>query len=491
MQAGFDPIDVDILIIGAGISGIGMAKHLQDAFPERRFLILDKRQNFGGTWDFHQYPGIRSDSDLFTFGYSFKPWSGAPVADAPLIMTYLQDVIAENNLADRICYGKEVLSASWSSADQKWFLTVKDVATAGEQVYSCRILNMCQGYYDYDNPHKPVWPGMADFGGDIMHPMEWDVDYDYRDKKIVVIGSGATAATIVPQLAKKADHVTMLQRSPTWFYAAPNQNIVHNILSALRLPKGFVHAATRWFVLALGQWLHHMAKHKPEKAKRMMLKELGKYLPEDQIKAHFTPAYRPWQQRIAFIPDGDFFAAIKNGSASVHTGHISHFDKAGIVLDSGQKLAADLVVTATGFDLLLLGGIPFDIDGKAVDFSTRFTHRGAMMEGMPNLFYFFGYLRSSWTMRVDLLAGYQKRILQHMDEKGAKSVTPTRTADQQDLPAHAMIEPEEFNPGYIMRSIDKLPRNARQYPWTFDADYYVERKTFPAFDLDDPTLIYR
>lgn len=482
--------DFDILIVGAGISGLGAAWHIENGCPGKSWRILEQRESFGGTWDFHKYPGIRSDSDLYTFGYSFKPWSGAPVAEAPVILSYLRELIDDNKFSDKILYQRVVTAADWCSTNKRWFLTVQDISTNNNITYSCKFLNMCQGYYNYDQPHKPTWPDMDTYRGDVVHPMEWKPDYDYTGKKVVVIGSGATAATLIPKIAEKADHVTMVQRSPTYFYAAPNRIWLHDMLTALRLPHKWVHALTRRFLLTLQRYMHWQAARNPEKAKRFLFKALGKHLPRDIIEKHFTPSYRPWQQRVAFLPEGDMFKAMNAGKVSIETDTIEQFTQTGLRLTAGAEVDADLIITATGFNLLIMGGIPFSVDGEQVDFSKRYTHRGIMMEGLPNLIYFFGYLRTSWTMRVDLLCAYQIRLLQHMDRKNVEVCTPIRQPEHMNLPAHPWISEEDFSAGYLLRSSDKLPRNGGEEPWTFDPDYYRERETFPKFDLDDPSMVY-
>lgn len=484
--------DFDVLIIGAGISGIGAAYHLAQKCPDKTWLILESRDSFGGTWDLHKYPGIRSDSDLYTFGYRFKPWMGPPIAEAHVILEYLKEVIEENQFEDRIRYGRKVRSASWSSEEQLWSLEVEDKRSGQVKTYRCNFLDLCLGYYDYYNPYTPEWKGMESFRGEIIHPMKWREDFDYRGKKVVVIGSGATAATLIPKLAEQAEHVTMLQRSPTYFIAAPNDSPVARFLKFLRLPDMWVHRIMRVFMLGLARLLHRRAQKNPEKAKAWLLKQLEKHIPREMIDQHFSPSYRPWQQRLAFIPDSDLFVAIQAGSVSVVTDRIDTFTERGIRTASGEELEADVIVTATGFHLAIAGNLPIEVDGKAVDLSEQWTHRGVMLSGLPNLIYFFGYLRTSWTMRVELLADYQCRLINHMTATGAKSVTPTVTDDErQTMPRYDFVSEDEFNPGYIRRSADSLPKSSGAYPWHFHTDYYDERKDMPKFDLDDPSLVYR
>ncbi len=482
--------EVDVLIVGAGISGLGVAVHLQRELPQRSWMIVETRASFGGTWDFHKYPGIRSDSDFYTFGYSFKPWSGSKVAPGPRILEYLEGVIDEHSLKEHIQYNTRVLAAAWSSSLQRWDVRVRDQDSGVERIVRCQYLDMCQGYYDFENPYMPSFPGSKMFKGDIVHPMQWDPDYDYVDKKVVVIGSGATAATLVPEMSEAAQHVTMLQRSPTYFYAGRNSVPIASQLERIGIKELWVHPLARWVALTMERALAGLSRAFPNLVKRLLQRQLRRYISGNQIAENFTPNYRPWHQRIAFVPEGDLFRALQGGRASVVTDHIEHFDEGGIVLQSGKRLEADLIISATGFQLLFLGGIPFTVDGVPVDVSNCFTHRGIMIEGLPNLFHYFGYLRSSWTLRVELVAAYQCRLMKYMDAQGVSVCTPTRLPSQADLPKGRFIPAEDFDPGYMQRGGDLFPKNSGQWPWTTENNYYLEREEIPAASLSDPTLVY-
>ena len=481
----------DVLIVGAGISGIDAAWHLRKYCPGKRFVILETQRSFGGTWRTHRFPGIRSDSDLFTFGYKWKPWSGVPIATADEILKYLGDIIDEYGFYKHIRYGHRVKSASWSSEDRRWTLEVTSDAGNETRLFSCNFLWMCQGYYRHAEGYTPDFPGKDRFKGPIVHPQIWPGDLDYTGKRVIVIGSGATAATLIPAMAEKCAHITMLQRSPTYFYPQPRNDPLVNLLRKLHVPRSWVHEIARRKILLLQKVVTRRSFTNPEKLKKQLIGGARAYLGEGfDIERHFTPSYRPWRQRIAVIPDGDLYRCIRAGKASVVTDHIETFTEDGIVLKSGQTLKADIIVTATGFNLCVLGDIAFAVDGEPVNFAERWGHRGILFSGVPNMAWVFGYLRTSWTMRADMVSEFVCRLLNRMDKKRVAVVTPKLRETDKDMPARPFIESENFNAGYLMRSMHIMPRQGDREPWIFSQDYYQEKATLPAADLEDGTLIY-
>lgn len=481
----------DVLIVGAGISGVGAAYHLQQQCPERSFVVLDKFDGFGGTWHWHKYPGIRSDSDLYTFGYRFKPWTGAPIATADEILKYMGEVIDENDLGRHIRYHHEVGSASWSSNDNRWTITATETDTGRARTFTANFLWMCQGYYKFEQGYTPEWPGMDTYRGQIVHPQTWPEDLDYAGKEILVIGSGATTATIVPAMAGAAKHITVLQRSPTYFWTGRNANELADTLRELEIDETWIHEIVRRKLLHDQQAVTQLARDEPEFLKTELLNNIKTFLPEGyDVDTHFTPKYRPWQQRLAFVPDGDLFEGIKAGKATMVTDEIETFTETGVRLKSGKELSADLVITATGFHLSVLGGIPFCIDGKPVDFHDTVTYRGMMFTGVPNMLWVFGYFRASWTLRADLISDFTCRLLHHMDELGVQRVTPQLRAEDADMPISSWIDPDNFNPNYLMRSMHLLPQRGDKPEWQHTQDYWTEKDALPAADLDDGCLVY-
>ncbi|MCZ2860581.1 flavin-containing monooxygenase [Blastococcus sp. VKM Ac-2987] len=483
---------VDVLIVGAGISGIGAAHHLQERFPGKSFAVLDALEDRGGTWWTHRYPGVRSDSDLFTFGYRFKPWRGASIATSQEILSYLDEVIDEDGLRERIRFRHRVSAASWSSEDRLWTVEVTREDTGEELRFTTGFLWMCQGYYDHGRPYRPQWEGMDRFGGLVVHPQQWPDDLDLTGKRVVVIGSGATAATLIPAIAQTAEHVTMLQRSPTFFFARPKTHELAETLRLLDVPDEWTHEILRRAYIAEGDEITRMSFESPDELRTMLLDAMREQLPEGfDIDRHFNPTYRPWQQRLALIPDGDLFAALREGTASVVTDTIERFTATGIALASGEELPADVVVTATGFDLSVFGGVAFTVDGEPVDFSSRVTWRGVMISGVPNMAYVFGYFRHSWTLRADLVSEFVCRLLAHADERGAGTVVPELRPEDADMPLLPWADAENFNPGYVTRSMHLMFKQGDREPWTHLLEYAQERTTLPAADLDDGTLRYR
>jgi len=480
----------DVLIIGAGISGIGAAHHLGKHCPGKRYAILESKASFGGTWRQHTYPGIRSDSDLYTFGYGFKPWTGKPIASGSAILNYLEEAIEDDQIDRHIRYQHEVLTASWSDAEQQWTITARRKDTGETARYTCNFLWMCQGYYRHSEGYTPEWPGMADFKGPIVHPQTWPEDLDYKGKRVVVIGSGATAATLIPNMADDCAHITMLQRSPTYFWTGENRNELADQLRELEVPEEWVHDIVRRSILKLSKDVQYASANHPDVVKAELLKVIRDQLGEDFDMSHFTPSYRPWQQRLAYVPDGDLFKGIKSGKVTVVTDNIDRFTPEGILTQSGELLAADIIITATGFNLNVMGDIAFEVNGQPVDFGKTFTYRGCMNSGVPNMAFMFGYLRTSWTMRVDLLCDFVCKLLNHMDDMGVRVCTPTLRAQDRDMAVLPWIDEDEFNPGYMQRSKHLLPKRGDREPWTFSADYYIEKDQLPLVNLDEDALVY-
>jgi len=482
---------VDVLIVGAGISGVGGAYHLKQQCPGKSFVVLEGLESFGGTWLMHRYPGIRSDSDLYTFGYRFKPWVGPPIATAQEILTYMGEVIDDNDLAPHIRYNHHIETASWSSKDNLWTIEATRKDTGERLTFTANFLWMCQGYYRHSEGYTPQWPGMERYRGRIVHPQTWPDDLDYKDKTVVIIGSGATAATLAPAMAPDCKHLTVLQRSPTYFIPGRNQNDLANILREIEAPEEWVHELVRRKVLFDQEVFTRRAFEEPEAVRAELLEGVRLFLgPDYDIEKHFTPKYRPWRQRIAFVPDGDLFQGIASGKASMVTDEIETFTETGLLLKSGEELDADIIITATGFNLSVLGDIAFSIDGKPLDFADTVTYRGMMFTGVPNMVWVFGYFRASWTLRADLVADFVCRLLNHMDRKGVKRVVPVLRAEDGDMPLLPWIDPENFNPGYLMRGMHLLPKRGDKPEWQHSQDYWREKNELPAIDLDDAALKY-
>jgi cation diffusion facilitator CzcD-associated flavoprotein CzcO len=491
------PEQLDVLIIGAGISGVGAACHLQQQCPDKRFALIEAQASFGGTWLTHNYPGVRSDSDLFTFGYRFKSWRGNPIASGDQILNYMNEVIDEYGLTGQIHYRHRVTSARWSSVDASWHVEILHTPQEGDPVIRqvrCQFLWMCQGYYSHAEGYTPEWSGMDDFAGRIVHPQQWPKDLDLTGQRVVVIGSGATAATLVPSLAGRCAHVTMLQRSPTWFATGRNANELADTLRVLDIPHEWTHEIVRRKVLFDQANIQRRCVQEPDTVAAELLTAVRETLgPEHAhlVDAHFKPAYRPWQQRLAFVPDGDLFKAIRHGHASVQTGSIDRFVPEGIRLNNGETVPADVIVTATGFNLNVLGDIAFHVDGKPLDFAGSVTWRGAMFTGLPNLLWVFGYFRASWTLRADLLGDFFCRLLKHMDQHDLRSVVPELRPEDQGMTLSPWVRPDNFNPGYLARSMHQLPRQGDRSPWLHLQDYSIDKTDLPAAALDDGSLIFK
>ena len=481
----------DVLIVGAGISGVDAAYHLQQHCPNKSFALLEKFEDIGGTWWWHRYPGIRSDSDLFTFGFGWKPWRGVPIATAAAIMDYLNEAVDEQDIRRHIRLGHKVTASAWDSGEKRWTLTVENLETGETRPMTANFLWMCQGYYRHEDPYTPEWPGMNRFQGPIVHPQTWPEDLDYTGKNVLVIGSGATAATIVPAMAPDAAHVTMLQRSPTYFYAKPNRSEMADMLAPLDITEQQKYDIIRKRYLYDQSEVTRRSFEEPDQLRAELLAGVRAYVGQDvPLEPHFSPSYRPWRQRLAVVPEGDLFLAVRAGQASVVTDHIETFTETGILLKSGREIEADIIVTATGFNMSALGDIPFRIDGKLLDYAKCWTHRGIMFSGIPNMAYIFGYFRTSWTMRADLVSRYVCRLLNHMAETGAEVVTPILRPEDEGMEPRELVDDDNFNSGYLRRQIHILPRKGDREPWIFNNDYYTEKDQIEGADLDDGTLVY-
>jgi len=480
----------DVLIVGAGISGIGGAYHLKQQCPGKSFVVLETLESFGGTWLTHKYPGIRSDSDLYTFGYRFKPWVGPPIATAEEILSYMGEVIEENDLSPHIRYRHRITTATWSSRDNLWTIEAERLDTGESVAFTANFLWMCQGYYRQSQGYTPDWPGMKEFKGQIVHPQTWPEDIQLKDKKVVIIGSGATAATLLPNIADDCGHVTLLQRSPTYFIPGRNANELADILRELKIDESWIHEIVRRKVLHDQDMFTRRSFEEPEAVKQELLAGVSAFVGPEVTAKHFTPSYRPWRQRIAFVPDGDIFQAVNRGKASVVTDEIERFTEKGVLLKSGQELEADIVITATGFNLNVLGDINFVVDGKPLNFADTVNYRGMMFTGVPNMVWVFGYFRASWTLRADLIADFVCRLLNHMDEKGAKKVEVALRPQDKDMKLSSWIDPENFNPGYLMRGMHLLPKRGDKPEWQHSQDYWTEKDELPKIDLDDAAFVY-
>ncbi|MDH4169823.1 MAG: NAD(P)/FAD-dependent oxidoreductase [Acidimicrobiia bacterium] len=465
---------VDVLIVGAGISGIGAAYHLEQKCPDRSFTILEGRADLGGTWDLFRYPGIRSDSDMHTLGYSFKPWTAEQaIADGPSILQYLRDTVAENDIERHIRFNHLVTRAEWSSATATWTVEVTRADTGATEHHACNYLFMCSGYYSYKGGHAPEFPGRERFPGPVIHPQEWPDDLDYAGKKVVIIGSGATAMTMVPAMAADAAHVTMLQRSPTYVVSAPDVDRLAIRLRKL-LPDGLAHRLTRRKNVVLGDFFFKLTRRYPARVKARLIKSVSDQLGRDYAEQHFTPTYNPWDQRVCLIPNGDLFEAIKTQKASVVTDHVDTFTETGIGLQSGQHLDADIIISATGLEIVTLGEAEFAIDGEPVDFSRTWTYLGVAYSDVPNLATSFGYLRASWTLRADLTCDFVCRLLNHMRATGTTVCTPRLRRSDRDMPARPWVE--DFSANYLQRVMSALPRQGDREPWVNTQSYARDKK---------------
>ena len=479
--------DFDVLIVGAGISGIGMAAHMEEMCPGKRYAILERRDNLGGTWDLFRYPGVRSDSDMHTLGFIFEPWRHEKsIADGPAILDYLHRIVDERGIRENIRFGMCVETADFDSASARWIVTV--VTGEGERKrLTANWLYLGSGYYDYDEPYDPGFE-LGEFAGKVVHPQFWPEDLAYDGKNVVVIGSGATAVTIVPSMAKHAAKVTMLQRTPTWMFSRPARDGMANTLRKI-LPERVAYKITRWKNVLLQDVAFKRAQTRPEKVKDFLTKKMRENLGDKYDAAAFTPPYDPWDQRLCLVPDADLFEAIKSGKADVVTGRIARFAKDGVVLEDGREIPADILVTATGLKLAVAGKIAVSVDGEPVDFAQRFYYKGCMFSNLPNLAVVFGYLNASWTLRADLNAAYVCEVLNLMDEKGADIAVPALSQAEEN----ALEEDDifDFSSGYIQRSKAIMPRNAVSFPWRLNQDYRVDRKQMKRDPIDDGILHFK
>jgi monooxygenase len=479
------PEHFDVLIVGAGLSGIGAAYHLQKSCPTKRYAILEGRKTSGGTWDLFRYPGVRSDSDMYTLGYSFAPWRQAKaIADGPNILKYVRQTADENGIEQKIRYSHIVKRASWSSEQACWTV---DVEYQNElHQYTCNFLLMCAGYYKYSEGYTPVFPGFENFKGKVVHPQKWTSDIAYAGKRVVVIGSGATAVTLVPELAKEAAHVTMLQRSPSFVVSRPS---IDPIADKLRrwLPAKVAYGLVRWKNVLYGMYIFKMSRKYPSKVKDVLLAQVREEMgPNYDTEKHFTPRYNPWEQRLCLVPDSDLFKALKSEKAAIVTDQIEHFTATGIKLASGEELTADLIVTATGLHLEMLGGLEVTVDSKKIDFSKTMAYKGLMYSGVPNMASVFGYTNASWTLKADLTSHYVCRLLKHMDSTGARYCLPKKPGDE--VTALPWVD---FSSGYFQRSKDVLPKQGSTHPWKLYQNYVLDIVSLRFRSVRDSAMEFR
>jgi monooxygenase len=478
----------DVIIIGAGLSGIGAAVRLQRDCPGINFAIIERRDAIGGTWDLFRYPGIRSDSDMYTLGYDFKPWSSEKaIADGPAIREYVNETADEYDVRPHIRFGHKLVAANWQSETSQWVLTLE--TPVGLKTYRTGFLFMCSGYYSYDQGHQPVFAGREDFKGTWVHPQFWPDDLDYAGKKVVVIGSGATAMTLVPNLASTAAKVTMLQRSPTYVISRPSIDARANWLMR-HLPHQVAYNLIRWHNTLWQQTMYNLTRIMPKVIKRGLLKKVYQEIGDIvDVEKHFTPRYNPWDQRLCLVPDDDLFEVIKSGKAEIVTEHIERVTETGIALKTGEHLEADIIVSATGIELLILGGAEFTVDGASVDFANEWTYKGMMCTNIPNMVQTFGYINASWTLRADLIAHWVCRVLNHMKAKGYNKVTPRLPAElAAAMPRRLWID--DFSAGYMQRVLPKFPKQGDRHPWVNPQNYRKDKKMFRDEALEDGALVF-
>jgi monooxygenase len=486
-KAGPATEDLDVLIVGAGLSGIGAAVHLQRHCPGQRYAVLEARQALGGTWDLFRYPGVRSDSDMYTLGYHFKPWRDAKaIADGPAIRAYIAETAAEHGITPHIRFGHQALLADWDSASARWTLQVavhdESGMSEGTRSLRCRILLMCSGYYRYDRGHQPHFEGQESFAGRLVHPQFWPQDLRWAGQRVVVIGSGATAVTLVPALAAEASHVTLLQRSPSYVVPRP---AVDGVAAALQrwLPARAAYALVRLKNVAIGQWYFQLARRWPQKARERIAQLVQQHLgPDAGVDTHFNPRYAPWDQRVCLVPDGDLLRALRSGRAEMVTDTLEGFTERGLRLASGRELVADIVVSATGLELALAGGMRLQVDGVPVDLGQAYSYKGLMFSGVPNLVYTFGYTNASWTLKADLTARWACRLIHHLQRQGLDSAVPQVDASVQPRPFL------DFSSGYVQRAQHLLPRQGQRAPWRLHQNYFRDWALLRWGRLDDGVL---
>jgi cation diffusion facilitator CzcD-associated flavoprotein CzcO len=477
--------DVDVLIVGAGLSGICAAHHLQTSCPGKSYAILEAREASGGTWDLFRYPGIRSDSDMFTLGYSFRPWTGPKaIAEGASILAYVRDTAREAGIDRHIRYGLRVERASWSSESARWTVTVREVGSGEQRTLRCSFLFLCVGYYDYAEGYTPEFAGRERFAGQVIHPQHWPEQLDYSGKRVIVIGSGATAVTLIPSLAKHAAHVTMLQRSPTYMFAAPGNDALANRLRKLFSPER-AYAMVRWKNVFMGMAFFAWCRKFPQQAKAFLVDHMRQQLKGVEtadLKRDFTPSYNPWDQRLCLVPEGDLFKALQAGTASVVTDHIDTFTERGIKLRSGKELEADLIITATGLKLKVLGGLALEVDGKPVEIPKTMTYKAMMLSDVPNMAYAMGYTNASWTLKCDLTAEYVCRLLNYMDQGGYAQCCPR---SDPSVPEEEMLS---FTSGYVLRSVQDFPRQGTRAPWRLYQNYARDWRMLRKASLRDSVM---
>tara|TARA_R110000868_G_scaffold92734_2_gene257232 strand:+ start:28825 stop:30321 length:1497 start_codon:yes stop_codon:yes gene_type:complete len=473
----------DVLIVGAGLSGIAAAYHLQTRSPDRSYAILEARDAIGGTWDLFRYPGIRSDSDMYTFGFAFRPWTDGKVfADGPAIREYVSDTARRNGIEEKIRFGTRVAHASWDSETALWTVRTQRGESGERTSFTCSFLMMCSGYYRYEHGYMPDFPGMDEFAGAIIHPQLWPEGLDYSGKKVVIIGSGATAVTLVPAMADKASHVTMLQRSPTYIAARPSRDAIADFLRRI-LPSKIAYSLTRVKNVLLGIYVYQLSQRWPDFVKRQVLKAISDRLgPDFDVERHFSPSYNPWDQRFCLAPEGDFFDALADGSADIVTDQIERFTATGIRLKSGEEIAADLIIPATGLDMQLLGGMTVSVDGRMVRASDEVTYRGMMLSNVPNFAIAFGYTNASWTLKIDLTCERVCRLLNHMTARGYDYCVPTPPPDLETVP---MLD---FSSGYVQRALAHLPKQGVKAPWQTYQNYVQDMLTIRFGKLEDGAM---
>jgi cation diffusion facilitator CzcD-associated flavoprotein CzcO len=479
----------DVVIVGAGLSGVGAGVRLHTECPKKSYLILEGRPAMGGTWDLFRYPGIRSDSDMHTLGYNFKPWRDAKaIADGPAILSYVHETAREYGVDKHIRYNHLVTKAQWSTKDAAWTIEAKRGDTGETVRFTANFVFMCAGYYNYREGYTPEFAGLENFKGTIVHPQKWPEDLDYKNKKVVVIGSGATAMTLVPAMADDVARITMLQRSPTYVVSRPDKDAIANTLRKF-LPEDWAYAITRWKNTTLQQFMYRRTRTQPEKIKQLLLKAVRKELgPDYDVEKHFTPRYNPWDQRLCLVPNSDLFAAIRSGKASVVTDQIDGFTAKGIKLKSGEELEADIIVTATGLNLVILGEMEFSVDGKPLDVSKSWSYKGMMYSDVPNMVSTFGYINASWTLRADLTSEYVCRLLNHMDKTHTRQATPRLRDSDAGMPARPWIT--DFSSGYMARMMDRFPKQGDREPWINPQNYKRDKQMIRFGELEDGVLMF-
>jgi monooxygenase len=478
------PQHVDILIIGAGLSGIGTACQLSAEHPGKSLAVLERRQRLGGTWDLFRYPGIRSDSDMFTFGYRFRPWNELKVlADGASIRRYIQDTAAEFGIDEKIHYGLKIVAADWSTAESRWTVTAQLEATGETRTYTCGFLVSCTGYYDYDKGYLPTFPGEQTYQGQFVHPQHWPEDLDYAGKKVVVIGSGATAVTLVPSMADEAAHVTMLQRSPSYIFSVPALDKISAVLGRV-LPDRWVYKFARRRNIAIQRGLYVACRRWPEQMRRVLLRQVRRHVGPHVDMTHFTPRYMPWDERLCAVPDANLFTTLASGDASIVTDQIDTFTEKGILLKSGRELEADIVVTATGLNIQVNGGMVLSVDGETRELHEKMTYKGVLVQDVPNMAWVFGYTNASWTLKSDIAGAYVCRLLKHMAEQGHAVATP------RDLEGCSTGEGmvDSLQSGYVQRGKDVMPRQGSKDPWKVLMDYGRDRTVLLEDPVDDGVL---